>query len=234
MNQIQHFMQVIKYSPLPLLSSLHGRTFSLGLTLAFHSHQIHGDRFTSMGWNEMGMGLLPMGGILKEMSMSLFGSNDDFQSSTQKALSLYNYLVKRITIEGMENLKALPFHQGMSTSNNPQLHLGEAKREVLRLYSSGFLPRTQGATVLLPGEQGAAYLYSQVLPFIQSSLMSDSEAGLCKNLADLMMAGHLSRPTPVGEKFLLERELETNLSLLGNPQTQKRMEQSLSMVMNTP
>jgi 3-hydroxyacyl-CoA dehydrogenase len=100
--------------------------------------------------------------------------------------------------------------------------LAEAKKEVLNMVATGFIPSLP-EKIYAAGRDALAAARVQIYMFKEGKFMTDHEALIVNKAAHVMTGGEISKPAWVDEQYILDLEREAFLSLCGEEKTQERM-----------
>ena len=179
-----------------------------------------------MGLVEVGVGLVPAGGGIKEMlrrvvtpAMRTPGVNP--QPYVQR---LFQTIGQAKTSASAFEAQALGF---LSESDriifNRELLLGEAKREVLKLSGDGYRPPLPAKNIYAVGRDGLAYLKVVIFGMRGGNNISDYDMVVGRHLANVLSGGDLSLGQWVSEQYILDLERAAFMALTKEPKTLERI-----------
>jgi 3-hydroxyacyl-CoA dehydrogenase len=102
------------------------------------------------------------------------------------------------------------------------LLLAEAKKEVLHMVETGYLPPLP-EKIYASGRDALAALRVGIYMMQQGGYITEHESVIAGQLARVLSGGELSSPAWVNEQYILEIEREAFLSLCGQEKTRERM-----------
>ncbi len=228
-REFQNANMALKYGAKPVVSAPFGMTLGGGTEVCLHSHAIQAAAETYMGLVELGVGLIPGGGGVKEMAVrAMEGILPGVQAAPDYFFAKRFEMVAMAQVStSAEKAKQLGFMRDHDRYSMSADHLLlDAKARVIDL-SRNFRPnlplkvRTGG-----PGVRGTLEL--ALYSMREGNYVSEYDAHLGKKLAYAMIGGNLPPGTLVDEQYLLDLEREAFLSLVGEPKTQERIRYMLS------
>ncbi len=229
-HRFQQANQRIKYCKKPVVVAPFGMTLGGGAEICLPASRIQASAETYMGLVETGVGLIPAGGGCKELLLRYTESVDeldekvDLQPFVNKAFE--TIAMAKVSTSG-EEARSLGFLRKTDgiTMNRDAL-LFDGKQGVLALEKLNYTPpREKGIRVV--GKDGQGVLKLIIYSMKQSSWISTYDEKIARNLARVLCGGDVPANTRVTEQTLLDLEREAFLSLLGEPNTQERMQHML-------
>ncbi len=224
-SQFQELNQRIRYSPRPVVAAPGGLALGGGAELMMHTSRVvaHAELYT--GLVEVGAGVIPAGGGVKEMIRRLI--NPVMRIKNNSVLPVMQQTFEQIGQAKVATSAEEARRMGLLGSadrvvmNRDHL-LAEAKREVLYLAASGYQP-PMPEKIYAAGRDVLAALRVGIFLLHQARQITDYERVIGNKLAAVLTGGELSRPTWVAEQYILDLEREAFLSLCGETKTQERM-----------
>jgi 3-hydroxyacyl-CoA dehydrogenase len=202
----------LKYAAVPVVAALSGSTLGPGCAVALHAATAQAAAETYIGFTEIGAGLIPAGGVAKEM---LLRAGD-----IKAAYELIQYARTSSSAAHAREMGLLRRCDGISI--NPERLLGDAKAAALALADS-FAPAL-AAEIPVSGEPGYASLKISLFLASEAGYISEYDAVVGEKVAYVLSGGRLTGAQCVSEQYLLDLEREAFLSLCGQAKTQARME----------
>ena len=219
----------LRLSPKPVVAAPAGMTLGGGCEIAFGADRICAAAETYIGLVEVGVGLIPAAGGVKEMAIRcLEGVPLDTDAEPfphiKRAFETIAYAKVSESAVGAKRLSYL--READTVSINRMHHLHDAKQLVLAMAVEGYQePQPRGVFVL--GETGLIQLRSEVDLARRAGQLSDHDVKILNQLAYVLCGGELSTPQSVSEDYLLELEREAFLRLCGEEKTHQRIEYTL-------
>ena len=219
----------LRLSPKPVVAAPAGMALGGGCEIAFGADRICAAAETYIGLVEVGVGLIPAAGGVKEMAIRcleggpLEADVEPFPH-IKRAFETIAYAKVSESAAGAKRLSYL--READTVSINRRHHLHDAKQLVLAMAVEGYQePQPRGVFVL--GETGLIQLRSEVDLARRAGQLSDHDVKILNQLAYVLCGGELSTPQSVSEDYLLELEREAFLGLCGEEKTHQRIEYTL-------
>jgi 3-hydroxyacyl-CoA dehydrogenase len=180
-----------------------------------------------MGLVEVGVGLIPAGGGTKEMTAraAAQAAGGDLLPAMQRAFETIGFGTVSGSAADARRLGYLTPTDGI-TMRRDRL-LADARALALRRVADGYQPPARRTAVPVGGETLFAPLSLGVHLAWRAGRISDHDARIGRALARVMAGGDLPHATTVSEQHLLDLEREAFLSLIGEAQTQARIQHML-------
>ena len=219
----------LRLSPKPVVTAPSGMALGGGCEIAFGADRICAAAETYIGLVEVGVGLIPAAGGVKEMAIRcLEGVPLDTDAEPfphiKRAFETIAYAKVSESAVGAKRIGYL--READTVSINRLHHLHDAKQLVLAMAVEGYQePQPRGVFVL--GETGLIQLRSEVDLARRAGQLSDHDVKILNQLAYVLCGGEFSTPQSVSEDYLLELEREAFLGLCGEEKTHQRIEYTL-------
>ena len=218
-----------RLSPKPVVAAPAGMALGGGCEIAFGGDRICAAAETYIGLVEVGVGLIPAAGGVKEMAIRcLEGVPLDVDAEPFPYIKrVFETIAYAKVSESAAGAKQLGYLREADTvSINRRHHLHDAKQLVLTMAAEGYQePQPRGVFVL--GETGLDRLKSEIALVQRAGQLSDHDVKILNQLAFVLCGGELSAPQYVSEDYLLELEREAFLGLCGEEKTHQRIEYTL-------
>ena len=218
-----------RLSPKPVVAAPAGMTLGGGCEIAFGGDRICAAAETYIGLVEVGVGLIPAAGGVKEMAIRCLedvplDAGVDAFPYFKRTFETIAYAKVSESAEGAKQLGYL--READTVSINRMHHLHDAKQLVLTMAAEGYRePQPRGVFVL--GETGLDRLRSEIDLSQRAGQLSDHDVKILNQLAFVLCGGELSTSQSVSEDYLLELEREAFLGLCGEEKTHQRIEYTL-------
>ena len=218
-----------RLSPKPVVTAPAGMTLGGGCEIAFGADRICAAAETYIGLVEVGVGLIPAAGGVKEMAIRCLegvplDADAELFPHIKRAFETIAYAKVSESAAGAKHLGYL--RDTDTVSINRVHHLHDAKQLVLAMAADGYgQPQPRGVFVL--GETGLARLKLEIDLAQRTGHLSDHDVKILDQLAYVLCGGELSTPQSVSEDYLLELEREAFLGLCGEEKTHQRIEYTL-------
>ena len=218
-----------RLSPKPVVAAPAGMALGGGCEIAFGADRICAAAETYIGLVEVGVGLIPAAGGVKEMAIRCLesvSSNVDADPFPYIKRAFETIAHAKVS-ESAADAKQLGYlREADPVSINRAYHLHDAKQLVLAMVAEGY-QEPQPREVFMLGETGLTRLRSEIDLAQRAGQLSDHDVKILNQLAYILCGGELSAPQTVSEDYLLELEREAFLRLCGEEKTHQRIEYTL-------
>lgn len=213
-----------KFSAQPVVTAIHGMVLGGGCEMIIQSPAVQAVEESYIGLVEMGVGLIPAGGGIKEAILKGYDKVQHGNMDPVEAIWPYleNIVLKKVST-GAHNARQIHYlRTSDEVSQNQDDLLGDAKQRVLQMIASGTVAATQqsipsfGANALEPLKNKCAQL-------LAAGYISEYDLYIAERIVDLMAGGNLPPGSMLSEEYIEELERELFISLCGNQKTQDRI-----------
>ncbi len=233
--QLQTSNMMFKYLARPVVIAVSGMALGGGAEIVMHGDRAVAAAESYIGLVEIGVGLVPAGGGVKEMAIRAGDHLPSVQSLMPNRPELINFLAIPFEHIGTAKIsgsaaeaRALDYlRETDQIVMNASQVLSSARELVLDLDRAGYQPPVQ-RNISVAGPEGRAVLDLVAYTFRNWGLATDHDQTIVQKLAYVLTGGELPAGTVVPEDYLLELEREAFLSLCGMEKTQARMEHMLA------
>lgn len=228
-KRFQDLLMEVKYFEKPIVAVPFGMTLGGGCEICLSCHKIRAYAETYMGLVEIGVGLIPAGGGIKEMLIRSIESvpediDLDYFPFVQRAFE--TVARAKVSTSAKEAKKLGYMRQSDLITINRDHLIYDAKRMVLEMLRENYRPpRPKKIKVL--GEKGYALFQIGLFYQKEGGYITEYDQYVAKRLAYVFSGGNLPDNTEVSEQYILDLERETFLSLCGDERTRKRIEHML-------
>ncbi|MFN8353931.1 MAG: 3-hydroxyacyl-CoA dehydrogenase/enoyl-CoA hydratase family protein [Spirosomataceae bacterium] len=223
--QFQKTMTRVRYSSVPVVVAPHTLALGGGCEISLHADRIVAHAETYMGLVEVGVGLIPGGGGVKEMAArcsDLYQSGDPELNILQNAFM--NIATAKVSTSAQEALEMNYLRRGDVIVLNRSRLIAEAKQAVIQLAEDGYTQPKPRNDIKVQGKAGIALFKAGVSQMRLANYITDHDMKIADKLAYVISGGDLSYPQMVSEQYLLDLEREAFLSLCGERKTLERMQ----------
>ena len=223
--------QRIRYSLKPVVVAPHQRVLGGGCEITMAGATQAAALETYIGLVELGVGLVPAGtgtAFLAVLASDKSASN--FPSQILDHLQVYfqNVAMAKVATSARMAIEMGYLSPGAKIVMHEGRRFHVAKRSVIDLSESGYLPPPVHTHVKVLGTPGRAALEIAARQYEQGRFISEYDRFLAVQLAHILTGGELSGPTEVHEQYLIDLEREVFLRLLGEEKTQARIKHILT------
>jgi 3-hydroxyacyl-CoA dehydrogenase len=217
----QRATQSIRYSPKPVVTAPFALTLGGGCEIAMAGAGCQAAAETYIGLVEVGAGLIPAGGGTTEMLRRAASGG-----ATRVREVFQNIGFAKVSSSAEDARRLLYLRPGDQISMNPDRLIHDAKAVVLQLSGTGYRPPVR-AELAVFGEPLAAELKLGIYLMRQAGHITEYEAHIARELANVICGGDATRESRAPEQHFLDLEREAFKSLCGEPRTLARMEHLL-------
>jgi len=227
-RQFQNANMALRYSSKPVVTAPHGMSLGGGCEVSMHGDKARAAAETYMGLVEVGVGLIPAGGGVKELvARAVEGAlpeEDLFPRIKRVSEAIATAKVSGSAFEARE----IGFLRDTDhvTMNRDRL-IEDAKQTALALVKEGYTPSRPRTDIPVLGEPALATIKLAVHMMLRGGFISEHDALVATKLASIITGGNLTRKTAVSEQYLLDLEREAFVSLCGERKTQERIQHML-------
>ena len=222
---LQKTVMRMKHAPKPVVTAPHQRVLGGGVEVTMASWASVADHETYMGLVEVGVGLIPGGGGIKELierkiNPVMETANGDVLPVLQEIFT--NVATAKVGTSAWEDRELGYLRDDDVLSFDSDHRLGKAKALAMQLAASGARP-PEVKKVYAIGKEFYYTLLMGLKSFQWGNYASEHDVLVGKKLAWAMCGGDLSAGTWVDPWHILDLEREGFLSLCGEKKTQERI-----------
>ncbi len=232
-NDFQQANMKLKTSPCPVVVAPAGLALGGGAEMVLHGTSVRAHCELYCGLVEVGVGLVPGAGGVKEMAVR---ASSGLPEGGQIPIDLTPFIFKAFENIAMAKVSTsaeearengfLKPSDGV-TLNRDHL-IQDAKDEVLHQARIGFKRALPRSDVRVGGDATAAVLVAGVQGLVRSGFASEYDLKIATKLAHALTGGQVATGTKVSEQYLLDLEREAFLSLVAEAKTQERIQHMLT------
>ena len=221
----QAFLRV-KYAQVPVVAAIQGLALGGGCELLLHCARRVACLESYIGLVEVGVGLIPGGGGLKEGALRAAamaratGANDLVPLLRNWFQNAAMATVSRSALEA----RAMGYLLDSDTVvfNSYEL-LWTAVGEAFAMQAVGYRPPLRAKGFAVAGRSGAATIKSQLVNLKEGGFISEHDFLIAASIADVMTGGDVEPGSLVDEQWLLDLERQHFVKLVAHPKSQERM-----------
>lgn len=219
---LQNTFMAMKYSNVPVVAAVAGLALGGGCEMALHASKRVASIESYIGLVEVGVGLIPAGGGLKEAAARAAGE--------AKGSDILHFLKSGFTNAAMANVsksaleaKAMGYlkEDDVIVFNAYEL-LHVAKVEARAMFDAGYRP-PMPKQVTVTGRYGWATIRAQLVNMRDGGFISAHDYKLGDMIAEIVTGGDVDQGSLVNEQWFLDMECKAFLELLNNPKSQERI-----------
>jgi 3-hydroxyacyl-CoA dehydrogenase len=221
-DRLQKCFQAMKYANVPVVAAVAGLALGGGCELMLHAAKRVASIESYIGLVEVGVGLIPAGGGLKEAALRAAADakgNDLLQFLKNYFMNAATAAVSKSALEArqMGYLKA----DDVIVLNAYEL-LHVAKVEARAKFEAGYRPPLQ-KLVPVTGRYAIATIMAQLVNMRDGGFISAHDFKLGQMIATVVAGGDVDQGSLVSERWLLDLERKAFMELLNHPKTQERI-----------
>ncbi len=220
--QLQQAHQKLKYANVPVVAAVAGLALGGGCELLLHTAKRVAYIESYIGLVEVGVGLIPAGGGLKEAALRAAGEakgNDILQFLKNYFLTAATATVSKSALEARK-IGYLKNDDVVVFNAYELLHV--AKVEARAMFDAGYRPPL-APLVPVVGRYGVATIMAQLVNMRDGGLISAHDYKLGQMIAEIVSGGEIEEGSLVSEQWLLDLERKAFMELLNHPKTQERI-----------
>jgi 3-hydroxyacyl-CoA dehydrogenase len=226
-EDLQNANMRMKYLSKPVVTAPAGMALGGGCEMAIHGAKCQPHCETYIGLVEVGVGLIPAGGGVKELMVRCTegipeGAVEDGMNLQQIYIKIFQNIamakVSTSAAEGME-LGYIRKTEGISLSRDQ--HIWDAKQVALGL--AKFYRKPRPVMIPVMGENFRGLIDAALYGMKHGNYVSDYDVHVSRKVAYIMSGGDCPEGTWVTEQEILDLEKEAFISLLGEAKTHERI-----------
>ena len=220
--KLQNVFMRMKYANVPVVAAVAGLALGGGCELALHATKRVAALESYMGLVEVGVGLVPAGGGLKEAALraAADAKGNDLLQFLKNGYT--NAATAQVSKSALEAKKMGYLAAADTIVFNPYELLHVAKVEARALFDAGYRAPAK-ALVPVAGRYGMATIGAQLVNMRDGGFISAHDYKLGMMIAEIVSGGDIEPGSLVSEQWLLDLERRAFMELLGNPKTQERI-----------
>ncbi len=219
---LQDTFMAMKYSNVPVVAAVAGLALGGGCEMALHASKRVASIESYIGLVEVGVGLIPAGGGLKEAAVRA--------SNEAKGTDILQFLKTGFTNAATANVsksaleaKAMGYlKEDDVIVFNPYELLHVAKVEARAMFDAGYRPPMR-RPVTVVGRYGYGTIKAQLVNMRDGGFISAHDFKLGEMIAEIVSGGNVDQGSVVNEQWFLDMERKAFLELLNHPKTQERI-----------
>ena len=220
----------IRYAARPIVAAVQGMALGGGCEIPLACDRVQAAAETYIGLVELGVGLIPAGGGIREMACRAVEAVPE--GVPVDSFGYVRHFFEIIATGKISTSAAEGFGLGFLSSRdavsmNRDRTLGDAKRRVLSLAEDGYCSPRERDAVTVAGAPGIAEMRILLSQYRAGGFISEYDEFLATKLAYVLCGGEIDAEFTVTEQHLLDLEREVFLSLLGEEKTLERISHML-------
>ncbi len=227
---LQAALMDLRHGPLPVVVAPHGMTLGGGVEVCLHGDAVVAGSELYMGLVEIGVGVLPAGGGLKEICRraSAWASQVPDGDPYPFVRRGFEHAAAAKVSSSAHEARDMGYLQ---PSDGVVFHrarvLAEAKRRAISLAEAGYVPPDRNEPIQLISTGRAASLLMGAQMFFWGGYASAHDQKIAQRIAHVLGGGLRGQATATAQQ-LLDLECEAFCSLAGEPATLARIQHMLT------
>ena len=220
--KLQNAHMALKYANVPVVAAVAGLALGGGCELAMHAAKRVAAMESYMGLVEVGVGLIPAGGGLKEIALRAAANaqgNDLLQFLKVTFTHAATAAVSKSALEA-KKMGYLQADDVIVFNAYELLHV--AKVEARAMFDAGYRAPLR-VSVPVGGRYTMATITAQLVNMRDGGFISAHDYKLGAMIAEIVSGGEVEQNSLVNEQWLLDRERKAFMELLSHPKTQERI-----------
>lgn len=227
-RRFQNANMSLRYSPKPVVVAPHGMALGGGCEVTMHGDKARAAAEAYIGLVEVGVGLIPGGGGVKEMVLRAVEDtvpDEDLFPRIKKVSE--TIAMARVSTSAVDARDLGFLRESDPITMNRDRQIEDAKQTALAMVREGYVQPHPRNNIPVLGEPALAAIKLAIHMMIRGGFISEYDGHVARKLAYVITGGDLSRQTNVSEQYLLDLEREVFVSLCGERKTQERMQHML-------
>jgi 3-hydroxyacyl-CoA dehydrogenase len=213
-----------KYSAKPVVAAVAGMALGGGCEMIIQSSAIQAAGESYIGLVEVGVGLIPAGGGVKE---AVLRTNEKIRGTDAAPVDFIrsyftNIFSAKVSTSGKEAFSIGYLRPTDGVTLNSDYLITDAKKRVLAMVADGYTPPIARPFPAF-GQNNLAYLKVGTRQMVQAGYISEYDWHIACRIIDIMCGGNVTAGSMITEQYLLDLEIEVFLGLLGEQKTQDRI-----------
>ena len=225
-KKMQDAFMRLKYAQVPTVAAVSGMALGGGCELILHCSKAVASLESYIGLVEVGVGLIPGAGGLKEGALraaqaaQAAGATDVFPFMRNWFMNVAMANVSKSALEA----KQMGYLRPTDTIvfNNHEL-LWTAIGEAFALHATGYRPPLKPLGFPVAGRTGVATIKAQLANMRDGGFISAHDFFISAGIADVMCGGDVEAGALADEQWLLDLERTFFMTLVAHPKSQERM-----------
>ena len=227
-RQFQNANMNLRYSSKPVVVAPQGMALGGGCEITIHGDRARAAGEAYIGLVEVGVGLIPGGGGVKEMVLRAVEDatpDEDLFPRIRKVSE--TIAMARVSTSAIEARELNFLRETDPITMNRDRLIEDAKQTALAMVREGYTQPHPRSDIPVLGEPALSAIKLAVHMMVRGGFISEYDAHVAKKLAYIITGGDLSHKTLVSEQYLLDLEREAFVSLCGEKKTQDRIQHML-------
>ncbi len=225
----QDTMMRVKYAQVPVVCAVSGIALGGGCELVLQAARRVATIESYIGLVEIGVGLLPAGGGLKEAALRAARGVEKLGQAPAAAnflnfltASFENAAMAKVSASAHEAIKMDYLKSDDLIVANVYELLAQAQAQVKAMRYAGYRPPFK-TLIPVAGRSVAATVRGQLVNMQEGGFISEHDCFIAKKIIDVMTGGDVEAGTLVSEEWLLKLERQAFVELIAHPKSIERV-----------
>ena len=225
-KKMQDAYMRLKYAQVPTVAAVSGMALGGGCELILHCSKAVASLESYIGLVEVGVGLIPGAGGLKEGALraaqaaQAAGMTDVFPFMRNWFLNAAMANVSKSALEAKQ--MGYLRQTDLIVFNNHEL-LWTAIGEAFAMHATGYRPPLKPIGFPVAGRGGVATIKAQLVNMRDGGFISQHDFFIASGIADVMCGGDVETGALADEQWLFDLERKFFMTLVNHPKSQERM-----------
>ncbi len=227
-RQFQNANMNLRYSSKPVVVAPQGMALGGRCEITMHADKARAAAESYIGLVEVGVGLIPGGGGVKELVLRAVEDatpEEDLFPRIRKVSE--TIAMARVSTSAVEARELGFLRENDPITMNRDRLIEDSKQTALAMVSEGYIQKHRRTDIPVLGAPALSAIKLAVHMMVRGGFISEYDAHVAKKLAYIITGGDLSHKTMVSEQYLLDLEREAFVSLCGEKKTQERIQYML-------
>ena len=220
--RLQQVHQKMKFASVPVVTAIAGLALGGGCEMLMHAAKRVATLESYIGLVEVGVGLVPAGGGLKEAAVRVAAQAKDGELMSSLKSTFLNAATAAVSKSALEARQMGYLAPADVIVFNPYELLHVAKVEARALFDAGYRPPME-RLVRVAGRTGIANILAQLVNMRDGGFISAHDYKIGAAMAEIICGGDVEPDSLVSEQWLLDLERKAFVALLGEAKTQERI-----------
>ncbi len=213
-----------KYSEKPVVMAINGMVLGGGCEMTIQSSAVQAAGESYIGLVEVGVGLIPAGGGIKEAVLNTRAKMKNTTAPPVDVIMHYfqNIAMAKVATSAKEAVNLGYLRPADGITLNLDYLIADAKKRVLDMIEDGYTPPVKKPFPAF-GQNALSLLKVGTRQMWQAGVISDHDWHIACRIVDVMAGGNVIAGAMITEEYLEDLEREVFISLCGMQKTQDRI-----------
>ncbi len=228
LRTVQRASMGLKYAPIPVVAAPFGRVLGGGLEFCLHCHRVQANADVAMGLVEMGVGLVPSGGGVKEAVFRAMAPAQGVTWAFPTMMRSFDAISQaKVSSSAWEAFDLGYLRPGDGVTMNRESLIYAAKQTALSMLETGWQTPAP-LKVKVMGRDGLGN-YRSILDNVRGGdFISAHDRYLAGKIGWILSGGDVEMGSEVDEAYLLALERQAFMEVCRTPETIERIKHMLS------